>query len=67
MAEQRRFVEINISDIPVAGIGGFGLVAIAAIMAYVLPQTWLPLAVGAVGGALLGVAVILARRRRPLP
>jgi len=67
MIGDRRTVEINISGIPVAGVGGLGLVAIAALTAYILPQTWLPLAIGVGGGALVGGAVILARRRRPLP
>jgi hypothetical protein len=67
MAEERRTAEINISDIPVTGVGGLGLVAIAAVMAYTLPQTWLPLGAGVAGGVLIAVAVILARRRRPLP
>ena len=67
MTGEKRTVEINISGIPVAGVGGLGMVAIAALMAYTLPQTWLPLAIGVGGGALVAVAVILARRRRPLP
>jgi hypothetical protein len=46
MAEERRTAEINISDIPVAGVGGLGLIAIAVVMAYTLPETWVPLGAG---------------------
>ena len=46
MAEDRRTAEINISDIPVAGVGGLGLIAIAVVMAYTLPETWVPLGAG---------------------
>ena len=67
MAEERRTAEINISDIPVAGVGGLGLIAIAVVMAYTLPETWVPLGAGIAGGVLIAVAVILARQRRPLP
>jgi len=67
MTEEKRTVEINMSGIPVAGVGGLGLVAIAVLMAYALPATWLPLAIGVAGGGLFATAVILARRRRPLP
>ncbi len=37
MTQPERDVQINISAIPVAGVGGLGLVAIAALVAVVLP------------------------------
>jgi len=66
VTERDRQVEINMSGIPVAGVGGLGLVAIAAMMTYVLPEAWLIVAFGAIGGVLLGVVLVLfGRRARP--
>jgi hypothetical protein len=31
---------INMSGISVSGVGGLGLVAVAAVMTWVLPQAW---------------------------
>ena len=64
MTDKGRPVEINISGIPVAGVGGLGLVAIAALMTYQMPQTWLFVAAGVIGGVLLGAVLTLARRGR---
>jgi len=54
MTDKERPVEINISGIPVAGVGGLGLVAIAALMTYQMPQAWLFVAAGAMGGVVVG-------------
>jgi len=55
--------DINISRIPVEGIGGLGMVAAAAVLAITLPPLrWV--AVGAlVGGVAVGLTLIGARNR----
>jgi hypothetical protein len=62
MSPENRDVSINISGIPVNGIGGLGLVAVAGLMTYVLPATWWFVAFGAVGGTLMGIAIVAFRR-----
>ncbi|HVD91974.1 MAG TPA: hypothetical protein VNC21_06820 [Vicinamibacterales bacterium] len=62
MAPRTRDVSINISGISVSGVGGLGLVAIAALTTYVLPQAWWLVAIGAFGGLLLGIALVVAGR-----
>ena len=62
MSSQSRDVSINISGIPVNGIGGLGLVAVATLMTYVLPATWWFVACGAGGGVLMGIAIVAYRR-----
>jgi hypothetical protein len=62
MAPRTRDVSINISGISVSGVGGLGLVAIAALTTYVLPQAWWLVAIGAFGGVLLGIALVVAGR-----
>lgn len=62
MAPLKRDVSINMSGIPVSGVGGLGLVAIAALVAYVLPQAWWLVAFGGAGGVLLGLAIVTFRR-----
>ena len=54
---------INISRIRVAGIGGLGLVAMSLLVAIFVPRIGQALGVGLVFGVLLGVALILGRRR----
>lgn len=53
---------INMSSIPVAGVGGLGLVAVAGIMAYVLPEARAFAIAGLVGGVIGGCALIAYRR-----
>ena len=62
MAPEDRDVSINMSGIPVSGIGGLGLVAVAGLICYVLPAAWWLVAFGAVGGTLMGVAIVAFRR-----
>jgi len=54
---------INMSSIHVAGIGGLGMVVVAAVMVYVLPQLRLAALVGVVGGLVVGAALVAYRRR----
>jgi hypothetical protein len=61
---QPRHARINISAIPVAGIGGLGMIFVAVVIAITMPLVrWVVLS-GAVAGTLLGGALILIRRRR---
>lgn len=61
---QPRDARINISAIPVAGIGGLGMIFVAVVIAITVPLVrWVVLS-GAVAGTLLGGALILIRRRR---
>ena len=62
MASERRSVEINMSGIPVNGVGGLGLVAVAALMTYVLPEASGLVLLGAAGGLVLGVVLVIVRR-----
>ena len=63
MAPQERDVTINMSAISVSGVGGLGLVAAVALTTYVVPQAWWLVAFGAVGGMLLGLAIVAFRRQ----
>jgi len=63
MEEPPRRPEISISAIPVAGIGGAGLVVVAVSMAVVFPEARWLLTGGLVGGVILAVALVLLRRR----
>lgn len=53
---------INMSSIPVAGVGGLGMMVVAGIMAYVLPEARAFAIVGLVGGLIAGCALIAYRR-----
>jgi hypothetical protein len=61
----KRSVEINISGIHAAGVGGLGLFAVTLIATIVLGASWF-FVIGLIGGAALGVALVLRSRRAPL-
>jgi hypothetical protein len=65
MTQPERGVQINMSGIPVAGVGGLGLVAMAVLVSVVMPAAWWTMVLGLGGGVVLAVALIVARRRRP--
>ena len=54
---------INMAHIRVAGVGGFGFVMLALWIGVVTPGLRGPLAIGAISGAVLAVALILWRRK----
>lgn len=54
---------INMSHIRVAGIGGLGLVAMAAAVAVNVPRIGQTLAIGAVAGTVLAAVLITLRTR----
>jgi len=56
-------VEINMSGIPVAGVGGLGLVAVALFMAFVFPEARGLLMLGALGGIIIAAGLVMLRRR----
>jgi hypothetical protein len=53
---------LNVSRIRVAGIGGLGLVVVAAAMALTIPRIGVSLGLGLVGGFLIALALIPYRR-----
>jgi hypothetical protein len=62
MAPLERRAEINMSAIPVNGIGGVGLVAVALLMTVVFREAWWLLVLGVSGGVALAIAIVLLRR-----
>jgi hypothetical protein len=67
-AEQPSTDIINMARIRVAGIGGLGLVAMAAVVAVMIPRIRQSLIIGLALGALFAVILILLRRRAgPMP
>jgi hypothetical protein len=59
---------INMSSIKVAGVGGLGLVAMAAAVALDVPRIGETVAIGFVLGSIAAVMMILRRRRTgPMP
>lgn len=59
---------INIARIRVAGVGGLGLVAMAAVVSWAVPGIGVPVMVGLVLGTILALALILRRRLAgPMP
>ena len=59
---------INMARIRVAGIGGLGLIAMAAVVAWFVPRIGQTLLIGLVLGVALAVTLILRRRQTgPMP
>jgi hypothetical protein len=54
--------EINMSGIPVAGIGGLGLWIVALVMTLYYPEAWWLMVIGSIGGIGAGAALVLYRR-----
>jgi hypothetical protein len=61
MTQPDRPVQINISGIPVAGVGGLGLVAMAFLVSWVMPAAWWLMVAGVSGGIVVGAVLVLAR------
>jgi hypothetical protein len=62
MVDNSERPSINISAVPVAGIGGLGMVGLVVIMAMAFPVArWLLLG-GLGGGALIATGLVLSRR-----
>jgi len=57
-----RQVQINMSGIRIEGVGGLGMVVVAIVMAYVLPESWMVIALGAIGGLAIAISLLLLRR-----
>ena len=62
MTPREPIVSINMSGIQVSGIGGLGLVAVAALMTYEFPEARWLVACGTIGGAVLACAMVVFRR-----
>jgi hypothetical protein len=61
MPEPDRPVQINISGIPVAGVGGLGLVAMAVLVSIVMPAAWWTMVAGVSGGVVLAAILVVMR------
>lgn len=55
---------VNLSASPLPDVGGLGLVVLVVIVATVRPETWWMALPAIVGGAILGVVLVVARRHR---
>jgi LPXTG-motif cell wall-anchored protein len=55
---------INISNIRIAGVGGLGMVIVAAVVAYAVPDLRWFVLIGVVGGLVGGASYVAYRRRR---
>jgi hypothetical protein len=53
---------INMAQVNVAGIGGLGLIAMAAVVAWNIPRIGTELAIGLVGGVVLAAGLVAWRR-----
>ena len=60
-------LDINISHIKVSGIGGLGMVAIVAVMAYTMPAVRSFVFLSVAGGVIGGLTLIVYRWARPAP
>ncbi len=63
MDTKDRSVEINMSGIQIAGVGGLGMVIVALVMAMVITEARWLLVTGVAGGGALAVALVMIRRR----
>ena len=64
MEQDERPVSINISAVPVAGVGGLGLVAMAVVVSVFFPAIGWMMAAGAASGVVLALALVAFRRLR---
>ena len=62
MDPKDRFVEINMSGIQIAGVGGLGMVIVALAMPMVITEARWLLVTGVAGGSALAVALVMIRR-----
>ena len=62
MEPKSRFDAINMSKIRVDGVGGLGLVAMAGVVAVFMPAIGFPMAAGILGGVVLAIGIVVARR-----
>jgi hypothetical protein len=67
MDDREPIVQINMSAIPVAGIGGIGMLALAAIIAAVFIEARWLLVSGFIGGLLFAALLVAYRRGRQPP
>ena len=61
MNAPERPVQINISGIPVAGVGGLGLVAMALLVSFVMPAAWWTMVAGVTGGIVVAAILVVMR------
>jgi len=64
MGAERLRGEFNISKIPVEGVGGLGLLVMAAVVVWALPALRVAGVAALIGGAATGAMLIAGRRWR---
>ena len=57
---------MSIRASPIDGVGGLGLALLGALVCAVRPEAWWIVISGVVGGIVLGVVLVLIRRREKL-
>jgi hypothetical protein len=57
---------VNLTASPIDGVGGLGLALLGALVCAVRPEAWWIVISGVVGGIVLGVVLVLIRRREKL-
>ena len=62
----RLLTSINMSGIPVSGVGGLGMTATVLLITIVMPAAWWLAMVGLAGGVVLGLVRVAASRRHGL-
>jgi hypothetical protein len=60
------FKTVNLTASPIDGVGGLGLALLGALVCAVRPEAWWIVISGVVGGVVLGVLLVLIRRREKL-
>jgi hypothetical protein len=58
---------VNLTASPLPGIGGLGLVGLGLLVAIARPNAWWIFVPAVAAGLLLGLLLVLVRRRQPLP
>jgi hypothetical protein len=57
---------VNLTGTPIEGVGGISAVILGFLLSTVVPDIWWFVVGGIVCGAMLGTAMVIARRKRPM-
>ena len=58
--------KVNLTGTPIEGVGGISAVILGFLLSTVVPDVWWFVVGGIVCGAILGAAMVIARRKRPM-
>jgi MFS family permease len=58
--------KVNLTGTPIEGVGGISAVILGFLLSTVVPDVWWFVVGGIVCGAILGTAMVIARRKRPM-